>query len=333
MSREWPAVDYTAKSHRRKKGRPTPRLSVACFTPRQLAVWVGLGVLSALWLLPATLRDRVGSGLGRLHYRLGKNHYRAARRNLRLCFPEMSEAAIRELLVEHSATQWCVWLDLPALWMQPLASLRARTDYENLEILLERASNKQPVLLIVCHNVALEHVAHSLKSMLPLLGYYKRFKSPVLDWLFYRIRSRNGGYLTERDESMHALMRDVSAGWQLYQMIDEDLGADMGEFAPLFATEFCVVVSTARMCRITGAAAVPVFSGYDRRRHRYQVKVYPPLQSFPVDDARCDAETLCGVLELLISASPPQFMWHQRMFKTRSGQAKSPYLDMRAATD
>ncbi|MEM6987495.1 MAG: hypothetical protein AAF499_13270 [Pseudomonadota bacterium] len=327
------AVDYSAKPHRQQERKHVPSLTARCFAPRQLGIWLGLGVLSVLWCLPVRLRDALGSSLGLLHYRLGKSHWRAARRNLRLCFPERSEAEIVALLREHSATQWCVWLDLPALWLQSQARLRARTDYHGLEQLRERASTNQPTVLLVCHNSALEHAAHSLKSMLPMLGYYRRFKSPVLDWLFYRLRSRNGGYLTERQDSLRSLVRDIGDGWQLYQMIDEDLGADLGEFASFFATQLCVVTSTARLCRMAGATACPVFSGYDRRRHRYRVKVLPAVSSFPSGQATQDARAVSEVLETLIREEEVQFMWHQRMLQTRPEGAPSPYLGIRSASD
>ncbi|MEM7376337.1 MAG: hypothetical protein AAF460_02415 [Pseudomonadota bacterium] len=327
------AVDYRDKPHRRWGDTRNPRLSGACFAPQQLGVWLGLGVLSLLWLLPVRVRDRLGSALGRLHYRFGRTHYRAARRNLRLCFPGRSAGDIDELLREHSATQWCVWLDLPALWMRSPRALCERTDFHGLDTLQSRAAQGQATVLLVCHNVALEHAAQILKTGLPMLGYYRQFKSPVLDWLFYRLRSRNGGYLSERQAPLRALLRDVRDGWQLYQMIDEDLGADAGEFAPFFATDFCAVTGSARMCGVAGADAVPVCSGYDRARHRYWVSVLDPLVDFPTGSAASDARALMATLEALISVSPAQFMWRQRMLHTRPDGAESPYFGIRSATD
>ncbi|MEM9602408.1 MAG: hypothetical protein AAGA11_06075 [Pseudomonadota bacterium] len=333
VGRTLDAVDYRDKAHRRRGDTGAPRLGRACFMPRQLAVWCGLALLSLLWLLPVRLRDRLGAAIGRAHYRYGRAHYRAARRNLRLCFPDMSSADIDALVSEHSATQWCVWLDLPALWIRSPHALCDRTDFRGVDTLQARAARGQATVLLVCHNVALEHAAQALKTGLPMLGYYRRFKSPVLDWLFYRLRSRNGGYLSERQAPLRTLLRDVRDGWQLYQMIDEDLGAAAGEFAPFFGTEFCAVTGSARMCHVAGADAVPVCSGYDRVRHRYWVSVLEPLSDFPTGSAAADARALTAALESLIRVSPEQFMWRQRMLHTRPGGAVSPYFGIRSAGD
>lgn len=326
-------TDFSRKPHTHSESASRAGLSLACFTPVQLAVWLGLFGLSLLWCLPVRVRDAFGGMLGTLHYAIGRQRFRSARRNLRLCLPDLSDREVDDLLREHCATQWCVWFDLPALWMRPLRALRARTDIEGLELLHSRAEQGLPVVLLVCHNVALEHAAQVLKSMLPMLGYYRRFDSPVLEWLFYRLRSRNGGYLTERRDSMRSLLRDMRQGWQLYQMIDEDLGPGVGEFARFFSTDFCAVTSPARLCRLAGAEAIPVFSGYDRRQHRYRIKVFDPLQNFPRPSSQQDAMVLAEVLEKLIGESLPQFMWHQRLFRTRPDGQPSLYVGIRDASD
>ncbi len=328
-----PAVDYRDKPHRRLQHASKSQDLLPLLSPRHWGVWVGLGVLSLLWLLPVRLRDRIAAAIGAVHYRWGRGHYRAARRNVRACFPEKSPEQIDTLLREHSATQWCVWLDLPALWFGSLAKLRARTAYSGLDLLRERAERQQPTILLVCHNVALEHAAHGLKSMLPMLGYYRRFKSPVLEWLFHRLRSRNGGYLAARNDPLIGLVRDMRSGWQLYQMIDEDLGPEHGVFAELFATDMCAVTGSGRLCRLAGAAAVPVYSGYNRKLHRYEVRILPALEHFPSEQDTALARQILQTLESLIQLSPAQFMWRQRLLHTRRNGADSVYLGIRSATD
>ncbi len=329
------APDDTARTGARSGQNLGVSASVtrAMFTPRQLAVWLGLCALSLIWLLPVRLRDALACGIGKAHYRYARRHFRAGRRNLRACFPAMSAAEIDALLQEHSMTQWCVWLDLPAFWMSSNGRRGARTVFEGLEILQARAKAEQPTVLLVCHNAALEHAAHALKGVLPVVGYYKPFKSPVLEWLFLRLRKRGDSVMIGRDTPLHGLIKAVRGGRQLYQMIDEDLGVPAGEFASFFSTELCTVIGTGRICRVAGAAAFPVFSGYDRAERCYRVRVLPPLDDFPAAARRDIAQQTAQCLEALIEVDRSQFMWCQRMLHTRRDGAESVYAGIRTSAD
>ncbi len=66
--------------------------------PRYWLLWIGLGILYLLVLLPYPLIYRLGHGLGRIAMRLMKRRVKIARRNVELCFPEMLAAVLSVLL-------------------------------------------------------------------------------------------------------------------------------------------------------------------------------------------------------------------------------------------
>ena len=69
--------------------------------PRYWPTWLGVGLLRASVLLPNPALLALGKGIGGLLVRLDKRRRNVARINLRLCFPQKSDAEIDELVKEH----------------------------------------------------------------------------------------------------------------------------------------------------------------------------------------------------------------------------------------
>jgi len=67
-----------------------PRFRAYFLHPRFWLLWLGLGLLWLVSLLPYRLLRRLGRGLGGLMYRLARSRRQIAARNLELCFPELS---------------------------------------------------------------------------------------------------------------------------------------------------------------------------------------------------------------------------------------------------
>ncbi len=318
MQQQLPPRDFTARSHRGPRdGAAAHHFSVALLHPRLWPQWLGLGVLSLMWLLlPGRWRDGLGMLIGS---RLAKGRWpRRIPLNLARCFPQMSAAEQQRVVREHAQAQVCVLLDLPALWLGRSDRLRARVRVQGAEHLERAFEAGRPVCMLVSHSLGLEHAAQALKSSYPMLGYYKPFGAPVVDWLFYRSRCRNGGYLLQRGDSFRSLVRDVREGWSLYMMIDEDMGEQQGHWAPFFATQKCGIKAPAKLTALTGALAVPIYSWYNLREHRYEIRVSEPLADFPSGDSSADVARMLAALQQMIEQHPAQYGWRQQLFRSGS---------------
>jgi len=64
-------------------------------------IYLGIFIFWLLHFLPLPLLALVGQGLGMLFYALGRERRKVARTNLRLCFPELGDAARERLLRQH----------------------------------------------------------------------------------------------------------------------------------------------------------------------------------------------------------------------------------------
>ena len=71
------------------------------WSPRYWPVWFGMGLLRLLCLLPHRAALAVGSALGRLMHRVGASRRAVVRRNIELCFPDLSPTERDALALQH----------------------------------------------------------------------------------------------------------------------------------------------------------------------------------------------------------------------------------------
>lgn len=305
--------DHEGKPHR---GPKRQGFYWGLLSPRCWLQWIALAFLSLLWiLLPSTWRDALGKKLGSV---MAKGRWpRRIPANLKACFSDMSEEQVDAIVLEFCQAQACVVLDLPALWLTSPERQFKRLKISGLETLESKFESDQPVCLLVCHSLGMEHAARALKWSYPMLGYYQPFGSEVVDWLFYRFRTYNGGYLLRRGDSLRQLVRDLRDGWMLYMMVDEDMGEAEGHWVTFFDTEKCALKAPAKMTAMAKGSAVPVYSWYNMAEHRYEINVLPELEGFPSGDSVADARVLMQSLEKMIEHRPAQFGWRQNMFRSQ----------------
>ena len=308
--------DHQDKPHR----GPTPStFDRSLLNPCHWLHWLALGFLSLFWLvLPARWRDALGRQLGSL---MAKGRWpRRIPGNLSRCFKQMSDEQQDAIVLEYCQAQACVVLDLPALWLSSPEQQFRRVNISGLEHLEQEYEAGRPVCLLVCHSLGMEHAARALKWSYPLLGYYQPFGSGVIDWLFYRFRTYNGGYLLRRGDSMRHLVRDLREGWMLYMMIDEDMGEAEGDWVPFFDTEKCAIRAPAKMAAMAQATALPVYSWYNLHERRYEIEILPALENFPSGNSLTDTTHLMQVLQSMIECRPAQYGWRQNLFRSQPGR-------------
>ena len=93
--------------------------------PRYWLTWAGLGLLRVMALLPFPAMVAVGRVLGAVLRRLPIGFVRTARRNLELCFPELSPQAREQLLDRHFQSLGIALLEIPLAWWMWLAEKKS----------------------------------------------------------------------------------------------------------------------------------------------------------------------------------------------------------------
>ncbi|HWK50103.1 MAG TPA: hypothetical protein VNR40_09455, partial [Steroidobacter sp.] len=101
--------------------------------PRFWPIWLGLGLVRALNVLPLPTQLAVGRALGRLAYRVARRDRRIAAINVALCLPGLSEQERDDLVREHFESLGCTLLETGLVWWASDERLRKLIKVEGEE--------------------------------------------------------------------------------------------------------------------------------------------------------------------------------------------------------
>lgn len=157
--------------------------------PQHWPLWLALGVLRLLSLLPFRVLLILGAVLGRLMYHFGRRRRHVAATNIQLCFPELSEAERGTLLKQHFSSMGIMLFELALSWWASDKRLASLTEIEGLEHLDEAINKGNGALLLGAHYTTLDISGHLLatQTSLPIRSMYRPHENPVIEYVM-----RNG---------------------------------------------------------------------------------------------------------------------------------------------
>ncbi len=277
---------------------------------------LGLAVFWLLHFLPLPLLAPLGRGLGLLAYVLAGRRRHITLVNLRLCFPEKSEAERRRLAREHFAVLGRSLAERALVWWAPEARIRRLVRIEGEEHL--RAVFGGPVILFVPHFVSMDAGWIGLSCDFGMAGMYSKQKDAQLDAMVLKWRQRFGRCVpVARQDGVRAAVRVVKRGVPLYYLPDMDFGERDAIFVPFFGVPAATVTTFSRLSRLCGAKIIPVVTRMLDGGAGYVVKVYPAWDNFPGPDVESDTRRMNEFIEQRALEMPEQYYWVHRRFKTR----------------
>lgn len=298
-----------------------PRL----FSPRYWPMWLGVGLMRAISLLPFPAVAALGSGIGDLARRLHAPRRRIAARNIELCFPELSAGERAGILREHFRYVGQSFTATGVTWWasrRRLLGLVRLHDRHHYDAALADGRN---VILLAPHFVSLEVGGVVLSAERPMVSMYQYAKNELADALVRRGRSRFGGELFERKGDMRNLIRTIRSGKPFYYLPDQDAGRRRGIFAPFFGVAASTYPMLSRFAQMTRAVVIPCVTLLRPDGRGYDLRFYPALEDFPSDDVLADTTAMNKIIEGLVRAHPAQYFWLHKRFKTRPEGEPSLY--------
>ncbi|MBX6421410.1 MAG: hypothetical protein IRZ06_10475 [Nevskia sp.] len=301
--------------------RPVPR---RLYAPRWWPAWLGLGLLRLLALLPVPLLRVLGAGLGELFHALVPSRRRIVRINLRLCFPELGEAARRRLARAHFRALGMGFAELLLAWFASDRRLRRIADYSGLEHLRAAAASGQGVLLLTGHFTTMELGCRLVGlAGFPFHGMYRRADNPFAEYWMVRLREARLGLPMVPKEDLKAIVRLLRAGGLVWYGPDQTLEAGSSAYVEFFGQPALTLTATSRLAQMGRARVLPYFP--QRVGGRYRVVFRPALENFPGGDEVADARRVNALLEDAIRAVPEQYFWVHRRFKDGPPGRRDPY--------
>jgi len=280
------------------------------------------------WLLhwlPLALLAPFGRALGWLAYYLAVPRRRIALTNLRLCFPELDEAARRALAHRHFQVLGRSLFERGLLWWSSATRLRRIVRIDGLERLAKLYEAHEPVILLVPHFVGLDAGATRLAMEINAVSVYARQKrNPTLDRLLHHGRSRFGDQLLlTRQDGIRGTVKAMREGRPFYYLPDMDYGRKDAIFVPFFGVEAATITGLPRLARLGKAKVLPCVTRMLPGSAGYVLEIGEPWADYPTADVEADTRRMNAWLEGVVRTMPEQYYWVHRRFKTRpEGQAR-----------
>ncbi|MCB1568886.1 MAG: LpxL/LpxP family Kdo(2)-lipid IV(A) lauroyl/palmitoleoyl acyltransferase, partial [Xanthomonadales bacterium] len=281
---------------------PAPPLGL-----RQWPVWCGIGVLVLAARLPWGLQRGLGRFLGWLMRPVARSRRRVVQANLRVCFPELSDAERGQRLRGNFAAVGIGLFEFARAWWGSIAPLRASTVVRGLEHLEAARANGRGAILISGHFMTLEIAARLLCEHVPVAGMYRPHDTAAMEWAVKRGRLRYADAMFGRDQLRPAL-RYLKQGGILWFAPDQDTLRGDNVFVPFFGEPARSLTSTHQLARLSGAAVLAFHHRREADGH-YTLEVKPAFEHFPSADAVADTTRVMAAIEAMVREAPDQYLW------------------------
>jgi KDO2-lipid IV(A) lauroyltransferase len=277
-----------------------------------------LGVF-ILWLthfLPFRIIVAIGNGLGTVLYPLAAERRKVGNTNLKLCFPDMSEAARDKLLRDHFKLFCRGLIERSILWWSSAEYISSLIRVEGVEHF--EAIKDKPSILLTPHFVGMDAGGQWIAQHTDTVCMYANQKNLYLTNLLLKKRARfRHQYLYSRQQGLRPILKGMRAGMPFIYPPDQDQGVKDGAFIPFFGVPAATMTSVPRIAKMTGAKVVPGITRLLPGGAGYVLTFYPAWENYPTGDDIADARRMNEFIEQRILEMPEQYFWLHKRFKTR----------------
>ena len=169
--------------------------------PRNWLTWFGLGILWLIVQLPYPLLHFIGTSAGRLSRRFLKRREHIARRNIELCFPDMSPAARETLIDQNFMSLGMGLIETGMAWFWSDERVKKWFDVEGFANLNHALSGGKGVMVVGVHFMSLELGGRAMGLCRPMMATYRPHNSPLMEWVQTRGRPRSPALEQSDDRS------------------------------------------------------------------------------------------------------------------------------------
>lgn len=291
--------------------------------PKYWFIWVSIGILLVLALLPWALQWRLAEILSKIAWKALGSRRKTTLRNLHLCFPQKSSYQIELDAKQIFFNGMLGYFEAINSWYSP-KWFANRIHIDGLEHLKKHKG--KGILLLGSHTTLLDAGGFVSSCFFNLDVVYRPQNNLLLNFLIIRGRSKVYQNQIPKND-MKELIKNLKQGHAIWYSPDQDFGLKQGVMAPFFNVPAATLTAHRRLMKIADAVAIPLFfyrTG-DIKNPQYHVLLEPALDNFPSTDEVVDATRVNQILENQISMYPTQYMWFHRRFKTRPLGEESLY--------
>jgi KDO2-lipid IV(A) lauroyltransferase len=285
--------------------------------------WLGLGILWSITRLPIRFQYKIGAFLGFLLYCFPTKLKRITYKNIKICFPEMSEKEKNTLVKKNFSSLGIGLIEAAMAWWLPEKKIKCMYQVHGYEHAENAFKKGKGIILVGPHFTCLEIIGRMLSMNYSFGVMYRPHKKAMINFIHDKFRKYYVNYIPRN--RVRELIRSLNNNMAIWYAYDIDAGEKGSVFAPFFNVPVASLTSVSRMVRLSNAAIVPI-SFYRRDNEAmYDVVLQPEVENFPTDDPVADATRLNKIVEDAIRAKPEQYVWQYKRFKTRPPGEKRFY--------
>ncbi len=293
--------------------------------PRHWPVWVGVGLLRLVSLLPVRVQLAVGRGIGALLYMTLPGRRRVAATNLALCFPDWPDAERRARVRQHFASLGMTVIEHGLTWWASDAEVARLVAVRGTEHLKAALATGRGVILLAGHFASQEFTGRIFLPLAPRIGaLYRPMKNPFVDAILRRIRSRSANLLIPKRQ-IRRMIRALREGSVVWYAPDQSYRGPSSALVPFFGEPAMTTTALSEIARLGNAAVIPILPLRLAAAGRYTLEILPPLADFPGESPEADARRVNALIEDHIRTAPEQYYWIHRRFKHRPPPLTDPY--------
>jgi KDO2-lipid IV(A) lauroyltransferase len=278
--------------------------------------------LKLLEILPQGAARSLASAVARLLYRLSPKLRKTAEFNLRLAFPEWTDAQRQKVIrkmAQNLGRMAAEFARMPKYSAEHIQDLVILDGHENF---LRAQQQGKGVLYLTGHigGWELSSFAHALYGY-PLHYMARPLDNRKLDQLVNRYRGLGGNRPIFKNESARVMLKVLKDAGTVGILADQNTMPSEGVFVDFFGTPACTTTGLARVALHTGAAVVPGYAYWDEAVGKYRLRFEPPVELIRTGDAERDifenTQKFTKVLEEIIRRYPEQWVWVHGRWNTR----------------
>lgn len=283
------------------------------------AAWL---LVKGMGLLPRAAARALGAMLVRILFGFRPPLRRAAMFNLRLAFPDWTDAQRRRVI--RGLVQQIGWMagefsQFPKYTRETIERVVVLDGFENFAAAQARGKG---VLFLTGHMSAWELApfAHALYGH-PLHFVVRPIDNRRVDALITHYRCLSGNTPMDKNQSARAMLTLLREGGTVGILADHNASSEEGVFVDFFGVKACTTSGLARLAMRTDAAVVPGYVFWDETLRKYRLRFEPAVGLVRSgDDDRDVIENTARfmmVVENYARQHPGQWLWVHKRWKTR----------------
>ncbi len=282
-------------------------------------------VFRLLSLLGLRNAQRLGRMLGGAAWKLGGRSVDTTRKNLRACYPDLSEQEIetlgRKSLQETGATA----LEIPLMWEWPVERcLGLVREIEGEELLEEYKAGQQGLLLLAPHLGNWELAGLFFASRYKMAALYSPPNQPGFEEYMKAVRSRSGSELVATDRRgimrLFSILREKGV---VGILPDQTPRREGGEFAQFFGIQALTMTLASKLVHKTGARPLITYAQRLPEAQGFRIVIREAEPGMDSNDMTTSLTALNRSVEKCIADVPAQYQWEYKRFR-RTAPGEEP---------